>query len=118
MGGGETPNIKQTKGLLNRANHPLGAASQGFSTRAVHQVTAITRRLAEIAPHPFCFSRLFCAYFFGEGEGGKSRQQLTMHDPTFYTSKRVEDRGKSQENGGRYRIRTYDFHRVRMALYR
>jgi hypothetical protein len=22
------------------------------------------------------------------------------------------------ENGGRYRIRTYDFHRVKMALYR
>ena len=83
MGGGETPNIKQTKGLLNRANHPLGAASQGFSTRAVHQVTAITRRLAEIAPHPFCFSRLFCAYFFGEGEGGKSRRTAYDARPDF-----------------------------------
>jgi hypothetical protein len=26
--------------------------------------------------------------------------------------------GEIEENGGRYRIRTYDFHRVRMALYR
>src|SRR5215468_10200518 len=25
---------------------------------------------------------------------------------------------KKSENGGRYRIRTYDFHRVKMALYR
>ena len=25
---------------------------------------------------------------------------------------------KSFRNGGRYRIRTYDFHRVKMALYR
>jgi|HubBroStandDraft_5_1064220.scaffolds.fasta_scaffold10673_2 hypothetical protein len=98
MGGGETPNIKQTKGLLNRANHPLGAASQGFSTRAVHQVTAITRRLAEIAPHPFCFSRLFCAYFFGEGEGGKSRQHSLRCTTRLFIprsgSKTVENRRK------------------------
>jgi hypothetical protein len=28
------------------------------------------------------------------------------------------DRRLVNEDGGRYRIRTYDFHRVKMALYR
>jgi hypothetical protein len=30
----------------------------------------------------------------------------------------IEIRKRNQEIGGRYRIRTYDFHRVKMALYR
>jgi hypothetical protein len=32
--------------------------------------------------------------------------------------KRIAPAAKSLRIGGRYRIRTYDFHRVRMALYR
>jgi hypothetical protein len=29
-----------------------------------------------------------------------------------------KDRSRNRKHGGRYRIRTYDFHRVKMALYR
>jgi hypothetical protein len=32
--------------------------------------------------------------------------------------KRHGSESKLLKNGGRYRIRTYDFHRVKMALYR
>jgi hypothetical protein len=34
------------------------------------------------------------------------------------SDRELEEVKKLVNNGGRYRIRTYDFHRVRMALYR
>jgi hypothetical protein len=33
-------------------------------------------------------------------------------------ARRVGERRRLEVAGGRYRIRTYDFHRVKMALYR
>ena len=38
--------------------------------------------------------------------------------PDNVTSDQIQNRVKPGRDGGRYRIRTYDFHRVKMALYR
>jgi hypothetical protein len=43
--------------------------------------------------------------------GLKSRRSKTTSHTQVAASSEVKD-------GGRYRIRTYDFHRVKMALYR
>ncbi len=43
--------------------------------------------------------------------GLRSRTGKTGSNPQVAASSEVKD-------GGRYRIRTYDFHRVKMALYR
>src|SRR5262245_11967420 len=43
----------------------------------------------------------------------RKQKLVNFHPPEFLTSVTWKP-----ESGGRYRIRTYDFHRVKMALYR
>lgn len=59
------------------------------------------------------------------GTGGNLKTSRCYHEPGRMQFKKKATfsfrQGQVQagpENGGRYRIRTYDFHRVKMALYR
>jgi hypothetical protein len=52
-------------------------------------------------------------------KGQKYTHSFKEHPRRMAMSKKPHAaKGNAKTNGGRYRIRTYDFHRVKVALYR